>query len=306
MTTDVTYSIIPLAADAVLAPEEMGSKRKGWVQVPNDQEQWLFKYARLSAGAVTGEAWAEKIGAEFAALLGISHARVELATLEGHQGVISRRFAELSQPGTELVHGNDLLAGLFTGYEREKHRGQSDHTLENILTVVGKVIPEKAAQHEAMTQLAGYVVLDALILNTDRHHENWALLRTIGANGQLTHRVAPTFDHASSLGRNEPVEKLTAWLREDWRPDWYAKRAVGAIYFRPDDKEGANPIHLARISCRSWPEYFQGWLERLRAIDFKDIEAIVMRVPESVMADPQRQFALALLAVTFNELSSLR
>lgn len=306
MNMEATYPIIPLVADAVLAPEEMGSKRKGWVQVPNDQERWLFKYARLSAGAVTGEHWAEKIAAELAALLEIPHARVELATLEGEPGSISRRFAELAQPGTELVHGNDLLAGLETGYVREKYRGQSDHTLDNILTAVGKVISEKAAQHAALTQLAGYLVLDALILNTDRHHENWALLRTIESNGQVTHRVAPTFDHASSLGRNEPPEKLSNWLLEDWRPHWYVERAAGAIYVKPDDKSGENPLQLAKIAYRRWPEYFREWIERLRATNFRDIESTVVRLPKAMMVKSQQQFALKLLHITFNELCSMR
>ena len=63
------YPIIPLRNEDVLAPEEMGSKRKGWVQVAGDSERWLFKYARFSNGQVTGEHWAEKVAAEVADLL---------------------------------------------------------------------------------------------------------------------------------------------------------------------------------------------------------------------------------------------
>ena len=53
-----SYPIISLRKEDVLAPEEMGSKRKGWVQVAGDSERWLFKYARLSNGQITGEHWA--------------------------------------------------------------------------------------------------------------------------------------------------------------------------------------------------------------------------------------------------------
>ncbi|MEK6804803.1 MAG: hypothetical protein AABZ34_19415 [Nitrospirota bacterium] len=73
-----TYPIISLRKEDVLAPEEMGSKRKGWVQVASDSERWLFKYARLSNGQVTGEHWAEKVAAEVAELFHVPHARVEL------------------------------------------------------------------------------------------------------------------------------------------------------------------------------------------------------------------------------------
>lgn len=54
-----TYPIISLRKKDVLAPEEMGSKRKGWVQVAGDSERRLFKYARLSNVQVTDEHWAE-------------------------------------------------------------------------------------------------------------------------------------------------------------------------------------------------------------------------------------------------------
>jgi hypothetical protein len=53
--------------------------------------------------------------------------------------------------------------------------------------------------------MARYFVLDALICNTDRHHENWGFLMTYqpvdseNVNDQL--KMAPSFDHASSLGR---------------------------------------------------------------------------------------------------------
>lgn len=300
------FPFISLAADAVLAPEEMGSKRKGWVRIPGDDESWLFKYSRLSAGVVTGEAWAEKVGAELAGLLGLPHARVELATLAGDLGCISRRFDELAQRGTELVHGNDLLAGMVTGYEKDKARKQSEHTLDNILTAVSRVITDAGRQNESMTNLAGYVVLDALILKTDRHHENWALLRTIEADGAVLHRIAPTFDHASSLARNEPSERVSEWLKEVWRPVWYANRAPGAIYLRPGDKSGANPLQLAKISARKWPAYFRPWLEQLRAIPFGACQEIVAHIPDAVMHNSHKRFATRLLEFTYNELISIR
>lgn len=39
-----------------------------------------------------------------------------------------------------------------------------------------------------------------MIGNVDRHHENWGILRK-RVDGEWYGRLAPTFDHASSLGR---------------------------------------------------------------------------------------------------------
>ncbi|MDH4304781.1 MAG: HipA domain-containing protein [Nitrospira sp.] len=297
------YPIIPLRNEDVLAPEEMGSKQKGWVQVGADATPWLFKHARLSNGKVTGEHWAEKIAAELAELLEIPHAQVDLAMLDGAVGCISRRFAELSRPGTELIHGNDLLAGAVLGYDRAGRRAQPDHTIENIAKAVTAAITDRDEREVAFRQLAGFVTLDALILNTDRHHENWALMRSRLTDGMYIHRVAPTFDHASSLGRNEPVEKVGQWLREADRFEWYAARGRGAIFIKSTDPHGANPLRLMEVAARAWPRYFQPWGKMLQNVGLDRILSVVDRVPDHVMDARHRRFAKGLLGVTFRQVT---
>ena len=297
-----TYPIIPLRNEDVLAPEEMGSKRKGWVQVGNDSEPWLFKYARLSNGRITGEHWAEKVAAEIAELLSIPHGRVDLATLEGSPGCISRRFADKTR-GVELIHGNDLLAGAVLDYDRAGHRAQPDHTIENIAKAVAAAITDRDEREIAFRQLAGYVMLDALILNTDRHHENWALMQSRLPDGRYVHRVAPTFDHASSLGRNEPVEKVGQWLREADRFEWYAARGRGAIFIKPTDPHGANPLQLVKVAARAWPRYFQLWGKMLQNVGLDRILSVVDRVPDQVMDPRHRAFTKGLLGVTFRQIT---
>jgi len=284
----------------------MGSKDKAWFLLPDKNEHWLFKYARLNKQVATGEHWAEKIAAEIAELIGVAHCLVELAEFEGRMGSLSRRFRELSQPGMELIHGNDLLAGLVLGYDRNKRFHQSDHTLENILAAIAKVIPEGNEREVAFRQLAGFVVLDALILNTDRHHENWALLRENLPSGVIRHRVAPSFDHASSLGRELPKEKLETWEEEDWRAKWYALRAPGGIYLKKDQKKGENPLRLAEVALRWRPQHVRPWLDTLRGLNPAQLSDIVERIPVMVISEQSRRFCTALLRFTLEYLQKLK
>jgi len=300
------YPIIQLDPEWVRADETMGSKDKSWFLLPDRQERWLFKYARVNQEVSTGEHWAEKIAAEIAELLGVPHCQVELAEFGGRMGSLSRRFPELSQSGMELIHGNDLLSGLFHGYEREKRFHQSNHTLENILAAVARAISNEQEQYDAMTTLAGYVVLDALILNTDRHHENWALLRENRPSGVVRHRVAPSFDHASSLGRELLPDKLAQWEGEEWRAGWYAKRAPGGIYLKEDQKHGENPLRLAEVALRWRPQHVSPWLEKLRGLNIAQLSDIVHRVPQAVMPQQSRRFCVALLRFTLEHLRTLK
>jgi hypothetical protein len=301
------YPIVEVQPDWLSGVEPMGSKDKHWVRRPDDSQPWLFKFSRKSAGAVTGEHWAEKIVAEVAEVLGVAHAKVELARLDGHWGSLSRRFDALARSDTELVHGNDLLAGFVTGYDPQKQRKQADHTIGNVIRAIGKLFDaEDGAQRgDALTMLAGYLVLDALVLNTDRHHENWGVLRRVDAQAGATHEIAPSFDHASSLARNEPPAKLAAWVHEPGRVALYARRGQGGLYWSESDAKGANPLQLAMDAAQKWPSYFEPWRVRLGAVQIETLELIVDRVPDAAMATESKQFSKALLAHTLEQLRKL-
>src|SRR5690606_12050768 len=71
-----------------------------------------------------------------------------------------------------------------------------DHTIEVIAQVLDGVGPPPGkTAGKAMDWFAGYLILDALISNTDRHQENWAVIDDGGERW-----LSPSFDHASSLG----------------------------------------------------------------------------------------------------------
>ena len=303
-----TYPVVDLQTGWLLGDEQMGSKDKVWMQLPDDGNPWLFKYSRMSDGEVTGEHWAEKIAAEIAALMGVPHARVELAVLDGHPGSLSQRFSQLTRAGVgvELEHGNALLAGYVTGYDRTKQNKQSDHTLGNIIKVVESLFPEAAARGAALRQLAGYLVLDALILNTDRHHENWGVLRTLNPDHEVVYEIAPSFDHASSLARNEPPEKLARWLKESRRVEQYMHGAHGGIYLEGNAARGANPYTIAEKAMLARPEYFACWQDVLDNIEPPELERIVDRVPDSMMAIESKLFVKALLALTLTKLKGIQ
>lgn len=300
------YPIITIYPEWVQAEEWMGSKNKRWVSLPEDKERWLFKYARVNAGVPTGEHWAEKIAAEVAELLGLRHAEVELATLEGRPGSLSRRFAELSYPGTALVHGNVLLKGHVLGYDLQKKFRQSDHTLGNILRVFDHIIANDEQRMRALDEFMGYLVLDALVLNTDRHHENWALVSHASVFGIADHKLAPTFDHASSLGR-----ELTLVQVREWEPDpvnvlRYAMKARGPIYQLNKDRKGLHPYEVVRMALRVKPGHVIPWLERLRNLDPQELTNVVERVPLSMMDEEYKRFASALLRHMLARLQQLK
>ncbi len=111
-------------------------------------------------------------------MLGIPHATVELAEFrEEHQkrrGSASESFVADDQ---ELWHGNQIMEWTVAEYDPNIRRGQADHSFENIWSSFERIFNERRVARKNGTVFAGYLILDAVIGNTDRHHENWGLLR---------------------------------------------------------------------------------------------------------------------------------
>jgi hypothetical protein len=196
----------------------MGSKAKFWFS--REGEMWLFKATRTGQG----EHWAEVLAEGLAELLGLPHAHYELARWRDkagvvNSGVVTRRFVA---EGFDLVHGNELLAERDPDYPPEgaRHVRTKEHTIDAVRGAIGAEnigLPAGWASpggiESPVDVFGGYLLLDAWIGNTDRHHENWALVVNL-ARGQ--HFLAPTFDHASSLGAHlQDEERLRRLASRD-------------------------------------------------------------------------------------------
>ena len=293
------YPIIEVTRESVRESEDMGSKDKFWYLHPTEEEEyWLFKYPRFN----TGEHWAEKIAAEIADLLGISHARVELAVFEKNKGSVTKSFA---QEGQELVHGNQMLARAVHGYDPKRKFHQSSHTLANIWQIMDRVFGESEHAEQAKRHLAEYIVLDALIGNTDRHHENWGILRRERKGYHWVDLfVAPSFDHASSLGRELQDTRRDRILAED-RIGEYVEKGRGAIYWSEEDQHGSSPLKLVRQATREYPELFHPALTKLEKLDERSVDDLVNRIPSDWMSPSARKFAIALRCYTLEQLQEL-
>lgn len=170
----MSFSVVQIGLASVLYREDMGTKDKSWCRIEGDDRLWLFKKPRTisASGGLAGEHWAEKIASEVGVLMGVPIARVELAELDGHPGTMTRQIK--ADERESIVHGNEVLAGFLKEYDKGLKRSQTLHTWANIRDA----IRSRCGGHcgEILHTLCGYLVLDAWIGNTDRHHENWALL----------------------------------------------------------------------------------------------------------------------------------
>ena len=292
------YPMIPVTIAGVeeQADEQLGTKKKLWI-LREDGRWWLYKQARPDT---PGEAWAEKIAAEIAELIGVSHAEIELAeeTNDG-LGTISPSFIP---PDSELKHGNDILPDVVPGYDRHLRFDQREHNVANIVNGLRNLAAASGISFElepTLTGMAEYAVLDGLISNSDRHHENWALLYN---SVQHTYTLAPSYDHATSLGRNLTDDDRNRRLNNQGGVLDYLAKRPGRTFVDSSRKSGPSPLLLAQWVCLAEPARVRPLLERLRSIPDRDFRNVINRTPNAIMSRTAKKFAYQAVLVSKYEL----
>ena len=289
------YPVIEVDA-AERRPEDMGSKSKFWYTRQDDGAQWLFKHPRPNSG----EHWAEKIAEQVAVLLEIPHGEVELAVFGETRGSSTKSFVGDEE---ELVHGNQILERTEAGYDADKIFRQSSHTLHSVMRGMDSVFVSPEDAEGAKRRFAEYAALDALIGNTDRHHENWGVVRRRAGSGWVG-SLAPSYDHASSLGRELTDERRDARLKSGG-VGGYLKRARGGIYWEQDDRRAPSPLRLAMLATERYPDMFVPALRNLERLSESAIVRIVNRIPDDWMSESARRFAVSIMRYNIAKLQEV-
>ena len=296
------------------AREPRGSRTKYWVRFVGEADRWLLKFPRPN----TGEHWAEKIVCEIGHLIGVDCAQVELARYfrppvadhemvdaavdqeflpEGELATICKSFLPSEDDAAWVdgaFHGWEVLQYEVPGYDTGRVRGQREHSVRNIVRVVYELITDehmnpRPGWQPLLTQLASYALLDGLIGNTDRHHENWMVAYVPEGNDAVL-KSMPSYDHASSLGRELTDERRRQYLESDGVLA-YLRRGRGGVYGGKRRGPAPSPLALAEALCRWKPDFTRGTLERIEGLTEGRIRTAIGRVPPEFMSNVAKEFA---------------
>lgn len=277
----------------LLGEEPDGLSEHPWLLRPGDEQLWLYKPVEIKAGNRQGEDWAEKTVSEIGGLLGVPCAAIELAVRDGHDGLVSR---DVKPRGWDLQPGAALLDGLVDGYEsRAKYR--DGHTLTNIKRALCDLGPPPGRQEldglTAYDVFCGYLVLDALVANRDRHDHNWAVL--IPATSERP-CLAASFDHASSLGFNLLDDARRQLANEHRVAEWAQKGTAWRFEHRPPMSSVETLVDLAvRSLDHASSDARSTWQEAVRRLRVADLLPIVRETLR--MSELAGTFALELLTI---------
>ncbi len=201
--------------------EALGTKEKAWVHgVPGLPEgrRYLWKASKVWSG----NHWSEYLASHLMLALGVPAHETLLARWDGVWGVLCGDVRE--NDDEELVHGADILVDHRPGgaaYQRELNY-PPQYQVGIVLDCLDERVGPEAAQG-----LARQLVIDCWLRNSDRHHENWAILRRAGDSSRVS--LAAAFDNASCLARDEAPAKMQQQLQSGHLNNFLKKSASAFV-----------------------------------------------------------------------------
>ena len=302
------------------------SKEKFWID--RGGTNWLFKYHQKN----TGEAWAEKLAFEIAVLVGVDCPRVEFASCVGQVlpldcppnldfkglqlflgrvGTITESFLPIINVydpaedfSYELFHGNELLNALDPAYDVFHKGAFPDYSVKAVIRAWSSLVGGRSSNPMPLwdiylKQLASYLLFAGLVSNTDRNHTNWAVLSGI-SGGDFAFSPAPSFDHASSLGRELQDEKRSYILSSGGMLSYLNERK--SAIFVDSRRPPPSPLRLAQLLCRWSPSFTKDAVDRMSSVSDLEFHRCIDRVPSVLMPEISKEFTYQVLFVGREEI----
>lgn len=165
----------------------MGSGRSEKIWLTSRDEIGLFKFPKQAIdGSVTYEHISEKLAYDIATLLDIPCAKIDVGTYNGRYGSMSYR---INKSNEELLEAVLFISSLLPDYDSDKlydYKNKVYYSLQIIFPIIKTL--------GFLEEFFQMIVFDALIGNSDRHHSNWAILRS---SDDII--FSPLYDNGSSL-----------------------------------------------------------------------------------------------------------
>jgi len=205
---------------------------------------------------------------------------------EENKTIFSPAYSLLSRIDKNL----DKEKGRLHTYELVKNglnylKGMEKPLIDFIEEEHGQPVDSFIVKNDFPKELITILTFDALIGNTDRHHENWGILfygltgadiRIGGKNynsPQPILTLAPAFDNGTSLGYDRPENKIGNFIKD---PNWFAAFVRKGTHHIRDAQTGKNMPHADLIIkfLTDFPAY-DNLVHELISFDLSDVETML-------------------------------
>lgn len=210
------------------AHEGSGRSEKIWLKNPITNEIGLFKFKK---DVETKDHVSEKLASDLGALLGLPCACVEIGYYKNNEGSMSYL---INQGDEELIEGIGLINHYYPNYSAEK---MYDDLLDEYYSI--QMLVKSIEEYGLLKDLLQMLIFDYLIGNSDRHQNNWAIIK----KGDGGYKFSPLYDNSSSLCSYILEQNVKHYLENDLRILHSIVRTKSKSIVRIDKNSKKRPTH---------------------------------------------------------------
>ncbi len=121
--------------------------------------------------------------------------------------------------------------------------------------------------------------------------------------------LAPTYDHAASMGQNELDAKRKVLLTTNDKGQHishYITKARSAIYATKSDNKPLSTLAVFQQFADKSPKAARFWLQQLDDISDEQCQTIFTKIPETEISEVAISFAMKLLSLNKQRLLEVR
>jgi hypothetical protein len=246
----------------------------------------LFKASSIEETLEIQTDWTEKVAYELAKLLDLPATRYEFgdATVDEDYDPIRGSFScSFKLDNSQPKSGEEFLSDFYPDYA---DRYPSTYAVDRVLNALEQervAVPSGFDLPRGIDNGAkvfiGYLMLDNLIANCDRHDQNFEI--QVLPDG--TQELAPTFDQGQAMGST-----LTDKQRQTLSTSDYHEYLEGSFY---DGIDGVLTPKAWEIAAKLYPEAASIWQEQLARITLEQINEIFDRLPADRITPIAKKFA---------------
>jgi hypothetical protein len=178
-----------------------GTRDKKIYLNPEDGELYYFKQSfKKNQRDYKHEFWSEIIASEIGELLGFDILPYHIAIRGNVVGCISKSM--INQATEELIEGGKYLQAFDNTFKPENVKERDKYTFQLISEAL---VSFKKEKH--LKGLIETIVFDALIGNSDRHQENWAIIN-------IHSKISEGISIDAKAIETKEIDKISSWTQK--------------------------------------------------------------------------------------------
>jgi len=217
--------------------------------------------------------WIEIAAYRIGCLMGVSVPPTFVAydAYETEFGALIEWFYDYPGSQKQAYHdGGVYMQQLIENYDMKVGVKHNFITISILMKALHKVMNEKWAE-----TWAKIFTFDAIIGNTDRHHDNWGIIWNVEefASDKVTATIAPAFDNGTSLG-HEIIEKNISKYDSRDTMERYILRGKHHARWQIGDTERLSHAEFLKKFTDKYPDTLQIVFDCLKFDSSKIVEII--------------------------------